>query len=122
MTTLQRGFVGLLLLIALVAGGASLLKSGTYGFTIFVVAPVLIGALASWVVRPATAKQAAGVGTLAILLATCSLLVAGWEGLLCTLMALPLALPLGGWLAYKMSFPGSQRVVLPWFCCCHLRA
>jgi hypothetical protein len=72
MTKLQRGFVGLLLLIALVAGGAALLKSGTYGFTIFVVAPVIIGALASWVVRPSTAKQAAGVGTLATLLATFS--------------------------------------------------
>jgi hypothetical protein len=110
MTTLQRGLVGLLFLIALVAGGVALLRSGTYGFTIFVVAPVLIGALASWVVRPATAKQAAGVGTLAILLATCSLLVGGWEGLLCTLMALPLSLPLGalgGWLAYKIS---SSRV------------
>jgi hypothetical protein len=33
MTTLQRGFVGLLLLIVFVAGGAALLKSETYGFT-----------------------------------------------------------------------------------------
>jgi hypothetical protein len=110
MTKLQRGFVGLLLLIALVAGGAALLKSGTYGFTIFVVAPVIIGALASWVVRPSTAKHAAGVGTLATLLATCSLLALGLEGLFCVLMALPLALPLGalgGWLAYRIS---SSRV------------
>ena len=44
---------------------------------------------------------------LATLLATCSLLALGLEGLVCVLMALPLALPLGalgGWLAYKMSF------------------
>jgi multisubunit Na+/H+ antiporter MnhG subunit len=41
-----RGFVGFLFLIALVAGGAALLKSGAYGLTVFVVAPVLIGALA----------------------------------------------------------------------------
>lgn len=106
MTTPVRAFVGFLVLIALVAGGVALLKSGTYGFTIFVVAPVLIGALASWVVRPVTAKKAAGVGTLAALVATASLLALGLEGLLCIVMALPLALPLGalgGWVVYRAS-------------------
>ena len=110
MTAPGRGFVGFLFLIALVAGGAALLKSGVHGLTVFVVAPVLIGALASWVVRPATAKQAAGVGALATLVATCSLLAVGWEGLLCILMALPLALPLGAlgaWAAYRV---GSSKV------------
>ena len=99
-----RGFVGLLLLIALVAGGFGLLKTGTYGFGIFIVAPVLIGALAAWVARPATATRAAGVGALATLLATCSLLAVGLEGMLCIVMALPLSLPLGAlgsWLVYQ---------------------
>ena len=108
MTTSARAFFALLLLSALVAMGLELLKTWTYGFTIFVVAPVLIGALASWTVRPASGMRAAGVGAGAILLATCSFFALGLEGALCILMALPLALPLGalgGWLAYRANSP-----------------
>lgn len=106
MTTRIRTLVGLVILIALLVGGVALLKSGTYGFTIFIVAPIFIGALASWVARPTSAKHAAGLGALATLLATCSLLFAGLEGLLCIGMSLPLALPLGafgGWFVYRVT-------------------
>lgn len=95
MTLPERGFVGLSLLIALIAAAFGLLRTGTYGFSLFVIAPVLIGALAAWIVRPTTATSAAAVGALATLLATCSLLAVGLEGLLCIVMALPLSLPLG---------------------------
>jgi hypothetical protein len=99
-----RGFTALLALTALAAGGAALLKSGTYGLTLFVVVPILVGGLASWIIRPETAAGAAGVGALATLLGTCFLLALGLEGLLCIAMALPLTLPLGalgGWVVYQ---------------------
>ena len=103
-----QAFSALLLLIALIAVGVGLLKSRTYGFSIFVLAPVLIGALGSWTARPSSGMRAAGVGACATLLATCSFFALGMEGAVCILMALPLALPLGalgGWLAYLANSP-----------------
>jgi hypothetical protein len=90
-----RCLVGLLLLAILVAGGVGLLRGGSYGLTIFVVFPVLLGGLASWVFRPANAGQAAGFGALAVMVAVGSLLIVGLEGVICIVMTLPLALPLG---------------------------
>jgi hypothetical protein len=110
-STRARWLTGVAALIALVAGGVALLKSGTYGLTLFVVAPVLIGAFGSWVVRPATPAGAAGVGALATLLATCFLLALGFEGLLCVAMALPLTMPLGaagGVVVYHAAFSRGQ--------------
>jgi hypothetical protein len=104
--TPRRGLIGLLYLMALVAGTIALLKSGNYGLTVFVVTPVLIGTLAAWVIRPTTAMRAAGVGALATLLAACSSLIVGLEGLVCIAMTLPLLLPLGalgGWLGYRIN-------------------
>ena len=65
--------------------------------------PLGVGALATWVLRPPTGGRAAGLGAIAVAAATCSLLLLGFEGLLCIVMCLPLAMPLGalgGWLAY----------------------
>lgn len=108
MTKPGRALCALSLLIALVVAGVGLLQNWRYGFSIFVVAPVLIGALASWTLRPASEWRAAGVGACAILLATCSFFALGVQGALSIVMALPLALPLGalgGWLAYLASSP-----------------
>jgi hypothetical protein len=70
---------------------------------LFVVLPVVVGALGAWVTKPKTAAKAIQVGMLANLIASAAFLLAGAEGLICIGMALPLALPLGalgGWLAY----------------------
>ncbi len=110
MSSIARGIVGFLLLFVLGFSGFQLLRSGTYGLTIFIVLPVVLGGLASWVFRPTTGEGAAEVGALAVFVALCSILVVGWEGLICIVMALPLALPLGGmggWLAYEA---GRRRV------------
>jgi hypothetical protein len=104
MSTTARRFVGLLLLIILIGAGFALLHRGVYGFTIFFLFPVLLGGLASWVFRPPTGARAAGLGAVTVMAALCSLLLMGWEGLICIAMALPLALPLGafgGWLVYR---------------------
>ena len=61
MNTAARLIIGLLLLSILVAGGFMLLRGGVYGLTIFVVAPVALGAIAAAV-------------------ALCALLVVGLEG------------------------------------------
>ena len=103
MNTPLRCLVGLLSLAILLAGGFGLLHGGLYGLTIFILFPVLLGGLASWVFRPATAGRAAAFGALAVTAAVCSLLLIGVEGLICIAMALPLAAPLGalgGWMVY----------------------
>jgi hypothetical protein len=95
--------VGLLLLPLLFAGGTALLRGGVYGWTIFVVFPMILGGLASWVVGPATAGRAAGVGVLAPTAVSFLLLLLGKEGLICILMCLPLTVPLGalgGWMVH----------------------
>lgn len=118
MTRPQRALVGLLLLIGMVSGGLALLKSGVYGLTIFIVAPVLIGGLAAWIWRPTTGKAAVKVGALATLLATGALLALGLEGIICIAMALPLTLPLGilgSWLVYRMDSSRAARRGLAMF-------
>ena len=103
MSTLHRRFAGFLLLAGLSAGGIELIHSGVYGLTIFILFPVLLGGLASWAFCPSTGGQAAGLGALIVVIALCSLLIVGLEGLGCLAMTLPLALPLGAlgsWLVY----------------------
>lgn len=104
MTTRARCLVGMLLMILLIAGGGALLHAGVYGWTIFVVFPLVLGGLASWVFRPRTGDGAVGLGALAVMAASCLLLIVGLEGIVCILMSLPLAVPvgaLGGWLGYR---------------------
>ncbi len=104
MSTIARGIVGILLAGVLAGASYELLRSGIYGWTVFIIVPVLLGGLASWVFRPATGTRAANLGALAVIAALCSVLLVKWEGLICIAMALPLALPLGafgGWLAYE---------------------
>lgn len=59
MTTSERYVVGPIILTALAAAGLAVLRVGVYGWTIFVVCPLWIGALAAWVVQPSTASRAA---------------------------------------------------------------
>ena len=119
MSTPGRWFVGLVLLAILVAGGIALVHRGMYGLTIFMLLPVLLGGLASWVFRPATGGRAAVLGALSVMAALCSFLILGLEGLVCIMMASPLALPLGAlgsWLVYYAEPPrlatGSAAMLL----------
>jgi hypothetical protein len=76
-----------------------------YGLTAFVVYPVILGGLAAWIFPPASANQGAAFGALATIAGCCLLLFLGMEGLICIVMALPMALPLGalgGWLVYRI--------------------
>lgn len=104
MSTPARAVAGAAFLAILVIGGIALLHSGIYGWTIFVLLPVLLGGLASWIFRPATGDGAAMLGAGTGMVAVCSLLITGLEGLGCIVMTLPLALPLGAlgsWLVYQ---------------------
>jgi len=118
MNALARVIVGLLLLPILAALGFELLHSGTYGWTIFVLLPIVLGGFASWISEPRTPGRAAGVGALSVAVALLLFLLAGWEGLICVGMALPLTVPLGavgGWLAYRMDsahLTGSSAAML----------
>jgi hypothetical protein len=92
---LLRSCVGLLLVIALATCGVALSKAGIYGWTIFALLPVILGGLAYWVVRPKTGTGAASVGAAAVIAAACLFLLLGLDGLVCIMMVLPLAMPLG---------------------------
>jgi hypothetical protein len=80
-----------------------MIRTGTYGLTLFVALPVAVGAFGTWVTRPKSAATACAAGAAANLIASLAFLLTGSEGLICIAMAIPLALPLGalgGWLLY----------------------
>jgi hypothetical protein len=99
----KRLIMGAVIGLFLVALTFLMIRTGTYGLTLFVALPVAVGAFGSWVTKPKTAAKAVVAGTVANLIASLAFLAAGFEGIICIAMALPLALPLGalgGWLAY----------------------
>jgi hypothetical protein len=103
MTSAKRLLAGALVGLVLVGLGLLMIRTGTYGLTLFVALPLAVGAFGAWVTKPKTAAKGAVAGMVANLIASMGFLVAGFEGLICIAMALPLALPLGalgGWLAY----------------------
>jgi hypothetical protein len=95
MTPGIRVLIGSILLAAFAVGGFLLLRHGIYGWTVFVVAPVLLGGLAVFVFDPEAGACAAIIGAVAVLASLFCLLLAGIEGLGCILMSAPLGLPLG---------------------------
>ena len=104
MTTRTRIPVAIALAALFTALVIALLRTGVYGFTVFMVCPSLLGGLAAWALRPRSAGEAAGIGALACAAGACFLLLLGMEGLLCVAMALPLVVPLGAlgaWIAYR---------------------
>jgi hypothetical protein len=100
-----RYLIGLLLLVALLASGVALMHTGIYGFTVFVVDPMLLGALACWTFPPETGFGAVSQGLCAVVAVAAVLFIAGKEGGTCVAISLPLTVPLGclgGWLAYRI--------------------
>ncbi len=88
---LESAVAVLLLLVA----ACALVRSGAYGFTVFLVVPIFVGAIGAWAFRPSSAGRAAGIGAFSVALSSFSFLLLGVEGLTCILMALPLAVPMG---------------------------
>ena len=103
MTSVKRLSIAIIAGPAIVALAIWMVRSGTYGLTLFVVLPIALGAVAAGVLKPKTARQAASIGMVSNLIASSGFFIAGWEGAICIVMALPLALPLGafgGWLVF----------------------
>ncbi len=90
--------------LAFVLATAILLsRQGAYGYTLFVLLPVIAGALAAWACRPADALGAIGLGVNVGVIGCLLFLLLGREGFICVLMALPVVTPLaaiGSLMAY----------------------
>ena len=105
MTTTNRQIVAFGILVCLTLCAIGLVRTGVYGWTLFVVFPVILGGLSTWVFQPATARRAWGLSALTVGIASCSFLFMGLEGGVCIVMSLPLIVPLGmfgGWLTYRL--------------------
>lgn len=103
-----RYLTGLILAAILAAASVALVKEGVYGLTVFLVFPVVLGGLSAWVFKPNSGWGAAGVGALAVVAASLFFLLGGMEGLVCIVMAVPLAAPLGAlgaWVVYRSASP-----------------
>ena len=93
------------MIAALYACGYIMIEiAGSYGLTLFVVAPICLGAISAWLTRPNTWQKSMLIGSTGAFLATLTLVILKWEGIICIAMATPMILPLGafgGWLMYK---------------------
>lgn len=79
------------------------LVGGVYGIVLFGLAPVLIGAVCAWWLKPVSAGQGASIGAVAVLVSGFMLLAFHLEGAVCIAMSLLLVVPIGavgGWLAW----------------------
>ncbi len=101
----MRAAVAFIILAVMIASGFCLVSSGVYGLTIFLLLPGAAGGLVAWVERPESSGRALRLGAIAGGLAPLLILLAGRDGVICMLMAMPLAALLGGiggWLAYHV--------------------
>ncbi len=94
MSAPARGFLWMLLLTLFVVA-IVLQKAGVFGWTLFVLIPVALGALAVVIVPQKSGVCAAGFGGVVTIVCTFGLLFLGMEGFGCIIMALPLVAPLG---------------------------
>ena len=88
--------VGLLLALGML--GISVYTFGTYGSSLFLGTPILMGAVASVITNtaaPTRLSTSVYLGMLSVILAGGALWVFALEGIICLAMAAPLALPLG---------------------------
>ena len=90
-------FVGLCIGFGLAC--VSIYAFDTYGASLFLGTPVLMGAVASLIFNSATRRKYSAsirLGMLTVVLAGGALLVVALEGVICIAMAAPIAIPLGG--------------------------
>lgn len=91
-----------------------LARRGAYGWTLFILLPLIAGGLGTWSFRPSSISHAIGIGV-SIGGFGCSLfLLTGAEGFICLFMAMPVVLPLttlGSLLAYWSSAPSKPAVI-----------
>src|SRR5690349_14501261 len=80
---------------ALIAAAVTLARAGIYGVALFAFLPVVMRALVGWSRPVATIRQASMQGGLTAAIGCLFFIVIGLEGLICMVMALPLAVPLG---------------------------
>lgn len=82
-----RPIAAVLVTLALLGAGRLLLRRGLYGLSLFVVAPVIIGALGACATHARSSFQGSAFGALAVSLASQLLfqllLSLGFEGLVC---------------------------------------
>ena len=112
MTSARRVANAIVIGLLLAGIALAMIRTGTYGLTLFIALPIAVGAFGAWVARPTTLDKAIWAGMAANAIASATFLFAGLEGLICIAMALPLALPLGalgGWLVYRPT--GSNRLL-----------
>jgi hypothetical protein len=89
----------------LIAVAIGLTVVGIYGWALFAVLPLLMGALVERSRPVATRREALVRGGVTAVIGCLFFIVAGLEGLLCMVMSLPLAVPLGmagSWLSFKL--------------------
>src|ERR1700689_4613054 len=104
MSDRTRGTVAVAIVAGLLAAGFILMQTGVYGLTVFLLLPAIAGALAVWAMQPDSAGRAIMQGALAGGSLPLLVLLFGLDGLVCVLMALPVAAflgGLGGLLAYQ---------------------
>jgi hypothetical protein len=121
MTSARRVTAIVVTASVLAALAVLLIKTGMYGWTLFLVLPIAAGALGALLANPTSAGKAAAAGMAANAIASLGFLAFGLEGAMCIGMALPLALPLGalgGWLVYaamhrpRSMAPGTAMLML----------
>lgn len=101
--------------VALFGTAWVLTNKGVYGLTLFLFLPLLVGMTGTAAGRPETASVAAWYGAGANIVASLAFLLLGIEGIICSVMALPLAMPLGalgGWLEFARQRAGRQRIAM----------
>ena len=101
----------LVLLIALFGAVSALMSHGGYGWTLFIVMPVLAGWVGVKIFPCSSADLARGTGAGIGVAGTLLLVALRMEGAICVVMVLPLVAllgALGGWMAYNTTGPSGD--------------
>jgi hypothetical protein len=105
----RRALVAISVAVGLGAIALAVIHKSAYGLTLFVVLPMALGAVAGWGMDADSAANAMGFGAMATLIASLGFFAMGAEGMVCIVLAAPLAMPLGavgGLIGYQL---GKQK-------------
>lgn len=95
MPPIVRFVGGPLLLLSVITGGYLLLKFSPLGLTLFLLVPLVLGAVAAWIGNPGDRSNGPRLGALSVLAGIALIICLRWDGAACVLMASPLVVPLG---------------------------